>query len=291
MAEDATEQAEKVEKPKTSTGTLTQLYLGLVWLGTTMWAAHATLTGPGGDDGTGAFGAAVSALPGVVAAMLLTSASIASAAGSRFDGPVKRLLAGLGLGLVFGVVAAVAIRLAYGSEKSIMVLAVTVAAASVVGGATAILPTAVLEAGLWATTFVFFAGVIFGVLQPQILNLLGGGPTATGGEQAAALSRFPLIQSVLTGLLAGYFALRPLRSERPARLWYLIGGAFAGALLLAAEALTILGGKSLLDVVNQTALVGLSDSARVKHAVIVLVVGGVVALVAGLATKPAKDDD
>jgi hypothetical protein len=77
-----------------------------------------------------------------------------------------RLLAGLALGTLFGVLAAAGIRFGYGAESSITVFAVIVAEASVLGGALAILPNAVLEAALWATTWAFFAGVIFGVLQP-----------------------------------------------------------------------------------------------------------------------------
>jgi hypothetical protein len=50
----------------------------------------------------------------------------------------------------------------------------------------------VLEVALWATTWVFFAGVIFGVLLPQLSTLLGGGPTADPGAQAAANARSSL---------------------------------------------------------------------------------------------------
>jgi hypothetical protein len=66
----------------TATGTITQLFVGLVWLGTTMYTAHVTITG-GGEIVSGALGAAVRGLPGVVAATLVTGASIGAAAGSR----------------------------------------------------------------------------------------------------------------------------------------------------------------------------------------------------------------
>src|SRR6476659_7064884 len=91
-----------------SSGTGTQLFLGLLWLGTTMWAAHATLAGQS-DTAGGALGSAVSALPDVVAAMVVTSATIASAASSRFAGPGRRFLMGLGAGILFGAIAAAAL--------------------------------------------------------------------------------------------------------------------------------------------------------------------------------------
>src|SRR5262245_49991130 len=97
-------------------GTLTPLYFGLVWLGTTMYAVHATITGRG--NVSGALGAAAGALPSVVAATLVTGASIGAAAGQRFRSAGGRLLAGLALGVLFGLAAAAGIRLAYGDGGS-----------------------------------------------------------------------------------------------------------------------------------------------------------------------------
>jgi hypothetical protein len=96
-----------------------------------------------------------------------------------------------------------------------MVLAITVGAASIVGGALAVLPGEVLKAGLWGTTWVFLAGVIFGVLQPNLVKLLGSGE--------AANTRFVLGQSLVTGLAAASYTLRFLRVERNRVLWYLVG--------------------------------------------------------------------
>lgn len=278
VAQDTTTTA---EAPATGSGTGTQLFMGLIWLGSTMWAAHATITATT-DDLSGPLTTAAAALPGVIAATLLTSASIGQAASSRFPGAGRRLLVGVAAGLLFGVAAAAGIRFGYGTAPSIMVLAITVGVASVLGGAAAMLPNPVLEAALWATTFVFFAGVIFGVLEPQLTALLGGGPTATLGAQTAANIRFTYVQSALTGLLAGVFAFRSLRGQRQAGLWYLVAGALPGLLLLSAEWLTRLGGSSLVSLVNgfapsDPALADLTDAGRLRHAVIVLVVGGIVA--------------
>jgi hypothetical protein len=263
-------------EPVTS-GTLTQLYLGLIWLGTTMYTAHATITGSG-ENVSGALGAAAAALPGVVAATLVTGASIGGAAGPRFRSASGRLIAGLALGTLFGLAVAAGIRYAYGSAPSIMVLAITVGAASILGGALAVLPGEVLAAGLWGTTWVFFAGVIFGVLQPNLVKLLGSGETAT--------TRFVLGQSLVTGLAAAFYTLQFLRVERNRVLGYLVGGALPGLVLLGAEWVTRAAGSAVAQLVHgfrteSPALVGLSDSARLRHALIVLAVGGLVAMLAG----------
>jgi hypothetical protein len=283
----------RTAKPIGGTGTLQEIFVGLVWLATSMYVAHATITG--GGDLSGAFGSAAAALPGVIAATLLTGATIGSAASSRFRPALLRLLVGLGVGLLFGAVAAAAIRFGYGDEPSITVFAITVGAAAVLGGAVAVLPTDVLEAALWATTWVFFAGVIFGVLEPNVVNLLGG-PDADAPAQATATERFSLATSVLTGLIAAYYAFRTLRGERSGKLWFLLAGGLPGLLLVAAELLTRLGGTSLINLVtgftpDDTALAPLSDAGRLRHAAIVLAVGGVIALVSSLFVRPEPASD
>jgi hypothetical protein len=263
-----------------STGTLSEFLVSLIWLATGMYTAHATLT-TSGEGPSGALAAAAEALPGLVAATIVTGASLGHAAGSRFRSTAGRLLAGLGVGLVFGAVSALAIRLAYGDESSIMVLALTVGAASVLGGAAAALPDAVLGAGLWATTWVFFAGVIFGVWQSTWLR-----PDAIP-QQAA-------VQSVVTGLIAAAYASRTLRNEGRGGPWYFVAGALPGLMLLAAEGLTRLGGSSVATIVDglpgeDAVPIELSDAAQLRHALIVLAVGGLLALVASVRHRRAAD--
>ncbi len=285
MAKDTTDP----DNESVATGTVTQLCLGLVWLGTTMYTAHATITGTGKNI-SGALGAAVSALPGLVAATLVTGASIGAAAGPHFRSAGRRLLAGLALGILLGLAAAAGIRFAYGGGASIIGLAITVGAASIVGGALAVLPGKLLKAGLWGTTWVFFAGVIFGVLQPNLVKLLGSGE--------AANTRFVLGQSLVTGLAAASYTLLFLRVERNRVLWYLIGGALPGLVLLGAERLTHAGGSAVAQLVHgfrteSPALVELSDSARLRHALIVLAVGGLIAMLVSalrsLRSRPRRE--
>ena len=271
-------------KDTTDTGTepvatdmLTPLYLGLIWLGATMYTVHATITGSG-ENVSGTLGAAAAALPGVVAATLVTGASIGAAAGPRLRSVGGRLLAGLALGALFGLVAAAGIRWGYGDGASVMVFAITVGAAGVVGGALAVLPGEVLKAGLWAVTWVFVAGLMFGVLQPSLVRLLGGGEDAN--------TRFVLGQSLVTGLAAALYTLRFLPAQRNRVLWYLVGGALPGLVLLGAEWLTRAGGTAVARLVHgfgaqSPPLVELSDSARLRHALIVLAVGGLMATLVG----------
>ena len=255
-----------------TTGSLTQLFLGMVWLGTTMYAAHTTITGRGMN---GALGATVAALPGLVAATLVTGASIGAAAGRRSRGAAGRLLTGLALGTVLGVAAAAGIRFAYGGGTSITMLAITVGAASVVGGALAVLPGEVLKAGLWGATWVFVVGMMFGVLQPNLVRFLGNGEGAN--------TRFVLTESLVTGLAAALSTLRFLRVKRNRVLWYLVGGALPGMVLLGAEWLTRAGGPLVAQLVRgpRTDSAALAEPARLRHALIVLAVGGLVATLLG----------
>ncbi|HCT80546.1 MAG TPA: hypothetical protein DGG94_10630 [Micromonosporaceae bacterium] len=271
--------------PLLGSGTGTQVFLGLLWLGITVWTTHATIT-TSQDGPSGALGSAAEALPGIVATTMVTSASIASAAASRSDRAIFRLLIGLIAGSLFGLIVAYGLRFAYGSEPSISVLAITVGLASVVGGVAAIFPNAVLEAALWAVSWVFFASLILGVLQPQAMKLLGGGPAADVAAQATANTRFIYAAAAIAGWLAGVHAYRSLRTESFALPWYVIAGALPGMILLASEALTTFGGASLVSLVHGFSAddgppADLSSFARVRDALIVLGVGSFVSLIGG----------
>jgi hypothetical protein len=260
-----------------ATGTMAQLCIGLIWLGTTAYTAHAIITGSG-ENVSGALGAAAAALPGVVSASLVTGASIGAAAGRRRRSAGGRVVVGLALGILLGLAAAAGIRFVYGGEESITTLAIAVGAASIVGALLAVLPGEVLKAGLWGTTCVFLAGVIFGVLQPNIETLLGSGE--------AANTRFVVGQSLVTGLAAAVSTLLVLRADGHRVWWYLVGGALPGLVLLGAELLTRAGGSAVAQLVHgfpteSPAMVALSESARLRHALIVLAVGGPIAMLLG----------
>jgi hypothetical protein len=239
-------------------GTIALRFVGLVWLGTTLYAAIA-------GSVSGALGTAAAALPGVVATMLVAGASIGALAGRRGVG--ARLRAGLTVGALVGVALAAGVRLAYGDDASIMVVAIV---AGMAGGALAVLPGAALKAGLWATTWVFLAGVALGTAQPQLVKLVGGGE--------AGNTRILVGQSLVTGLVAALSALR-LAGRRV--VWCLVAGALPGVLLLGGEWLTRAGGAAVVELDRgfrtSSVLVELSDPERLRHGLIVLAVGGLIA--------------
>jgi hypothetical protein len=260
-----------------ATGAIAQLFVGLLWLGSSMYTAHATVTG-GGQNVSEVLSTAAAALPGVVAAMLLAGASIGAVAGQRRRSAGGRLTAGLALGILAGLAAAAGIRFAYGGEAAVTVLAIAVGGASIVGGALAVLPSDVLKAGLWGTTWVFIVGVVCGGLQPNLVKLLGSGE--------AADSRFVVGQSLVTGLVAAFCTLRLLRVQGFRVLWYVVGGALPGLVLLGAEWLTRSGGSAAAELVHgfrtdSPPLIELSESARLRHALIVLAMGGLMAMLVG----------
>ncbi len=273
MARDTTD----AHTQRVATNMFAPLCLGLVWLGATMYTVHATIADRGVNV-SGALESAAAALPGVVAATLVTGASIGAAAAPRFASVRGRLLAGLALGALFGLAATAAIRSAYGDAPSVMALAITVGAASTVGATLAVLPGEVVKTGLWAATWVFLAGLIFGVLQPSLVRLLG--------SDEAANSRFVLGQSLVTGLAAALYTLRYLPPQRHRTLRYLVAGALPGLVLLSAEWLTRAGGAAVAHLVHgyptpSPALVELSEPVRLRHALIVLAVGGLLAGLVG----------
>lgn len=268
------------EAPAASTGTGTEVYLGLLWLGITVFTAYVSIHGVPGASGP--LDAAVTAMPDVISSSLITAASIAGAASSRYAGTFRRLFIGLAAGAAFGVVTAFGVRFAYGAGASVTMLSVTVAVACVLGGSFAMLPGAVLHASLWAMTWVLFAGLILSVLKPNLLTLLGGGPMAAQAAQATAESRFLYLQPVVAGLLAAMHSVRALRPESPALLWYPVAGALSGIYLLATEGLSHLGGRALSRTPDGAAGQALyTDAAKVKYALIVLAVGGVLGLLIG----------
>lgn len=263
------------------------LLFTLIWLAATMWGAHASIVGNAADAAV-ALGTAASSLPVVVAASLLAGAAAGLTAAGRFAtdrGPVGRLVTGLAGAALCGIIAAVVIVFGYGANASVTVLAITVGAAAVLGGAAAALPPRVLVAGIAATLLVFVVSVVINYFQSPLKDLFGAGDTVA--SQKAAAERFAYVQSLVCGLGAGLVAYLMLRRDRPARLWpwYLLAGALPGLILLAAEVATRLGGASLVDLVsNLSALdrsyIDYTNNARLSNALIVGFVGGIVAMIA-----------
>lgn len=262
---------ERTETRRESTGTAQELFLSLLWLGTTMYVAHATLSGAPTPDGV--LGAAREAMPDLILSSLIAGASLSAAAASRFGGALRRLLVGLAVGCAFGLLAAFAMRMVYGTERPITILALTVGLTTIAGGAFAILPGEIVDGGLWSMTWVAFLAVMFPVW------LLG-----LGEDSFLADTR---LQAALMGLVCLY-ALQKLRGERRSWWWYPLAGALPGLLLLSAEFLTRFGDTVLAKLVGGAQPDSPSllepSAEQLRNALIVLAVGSVLCLLSGLRT-------
>ncbi|WP_231928402.1 hypothetical protein [Micromonospora echinaurantiaca] len=285
--------------------------LALGWLAAMLWSTREAINSAAA--GVTAISLSAFALPGVISAALVAGAAFALSGvdllGHRVgERATLRFLAATGAGLLIGLAAAFAINLTYADNATTNVIAGTSAAAAIIGGAVAgarSAPTvgAVVAAALGTLVFV----VAFSRARDPLFDLFGAGDTQESLVNAAKwVSRTEsLLAGVVAGLLAfGYLAWARRRAIRrnpdaPALRWpaYLVAGAGPGLLLLVAEVIIRVGGRSLLDLaaalseadaVAQTSL----GTSRVDNAIWVLFVGALTALIAfGRTLGPAGDDD
>ncbi|WLS46084.1 hypothetical protein Q3V37_01995 [Micromonospora profundi] len=285
--------------------------VALGWLAAMLWSTREAITSSAA--GVTAISLSAFALPGVISAALVAGAATALAFGNLLsrrygDSITLRFVGAIGAGMVVGLAAALAINLTYFDTSTTNVIAGTTAAAAIIGGAVAGARTApavgaVVTAALGTLIFV----VAFSRARDPLFNLFGAGDTQQSLVDAAKwVSR---TESLLAGLLAGLLAFgyltwarrRALRRDpsTAALRWpaYLLAGAGPGLLLLLAEAIIRIGGRSLLDLasalseadaVAQTSL----GTSRVDNGIWVLFVGALTALIAfGRTLGPAPDDD
>ncbi|MFI7593031.1 hypothetical protein [Micromonospora sp. NPDC049359] len=285
--------------------------LALGWLAAMLWSTRQAITSAAA--GITAISLSAFALPGVISAALVAGAATALAFGNLLsrrygDGTTLRFVGAIGAGMVVGLLAALAINLTYFDTSTTNVIAGTTAAAAIIGGAIAGARTApavgaVVTAALGTLVFV----VAFSRARDPLFDLFGAGDTQQSLVDAAKwVSR---TESLLGGLVAGLLAFgyltwarrRALRRDPQTRAlrWpaYLLAGAGPGLLLLLAEVIIRIGGRSLLDLasalseadaVAQTSL----GTSRVDNGIWVLFVGALTALVAfGRTLGPAQIDD
>lgn len=275
------------------------LGLAVLWLAATMWSDHASLKDHAGNAVLFIVLAAI-ALPGLVMATMVAGAAAALAAVRRFASARsawRRLVVALAAGAVCGAIPGAGIAIGYGTSSALLTLVLTVVAASLVGGASAMLRPALVGAGLAATLGVIVTGVLLNLpaVTKALMPLFGGGPTVH--SRLVALERLSLATSLIGGLVAGLVGYAYLRRSAPAAGWpaYLLGGAMAGLYLLASEAVTLVGGARLFDLVA-----GLSDGdryaltyvdgERLTHALIVGFTGAIVATIMIGRTLRRPDD-
>jgi predicted membrane protein len=206
------------------------------------------------------------------------------------------LIAGLIAGAVLGAVSAGLVWYTFGTNAGVTRLAVTVAIASLLGGATAILPRAVHAAALCAMLGTLVLGLLFSRLQTKLMHLFGA--TDTLSSQANASWVLAYLQAAAAGIMAGLFAFWFLRRYGTrAWPWYLLAGALAGLLLLISELVTRTGGASLIDAVRgfsegDRLAVDFEAYARLRNAMIVTFIGGIAAMIAvGRTLRAATADD
>ncbi|MGC4805044.1 hypothetical protein [Micromonospora sp. DT233] len=297
--------------PTRAPGAVVLAALAVGWLAAMLWSTRAAITSA--EAGVTAISLSAFALPGVISAALVAGAAVALAATNLLarrgiDRATLRFVVAVGAGLLVGLVAALVINLTYFDNSTTNVIAGSAAAAAIIGGAVAgagssRVAGAVVTAALGTLIFV----VAFSRARDPLSGLFGAGDTQESLISAAKwVSR---TESLLAGLLAGLLAFGYLTwARRRARRYdpaaqsprwpgYLLAGAGPGLLLLLAEIIIRVGGRSLLDLagalseadaVAQTSL----GTSRIDNGIWVLFVGALTALIAfGRTLGPAPVDD
>lgn len=294
-------------------GAAVLVVLSLAWLAAFLWSSQRAIAA---NSGATALFSAAYALPGVISASLVSGTAMSLIvvnllARRGVDRPWLRFGAAVGAGVLTGLLAALVITVSYRDGSVIKILAGTVAAAAIIGGAVGGFRAPVLGAGVTGALAVFAVDAGFSFFQHQLTSLYGAGETP--GSQLNALTWFSRTVSVAGGLAAGLVVYGYLRwarrrdlargCDQPAHraATYLVAGATPGLILLVTEALVwtaggrivrLAGALSEADQAGQSWLNG----SRLNHALIVLFVGAIVAMIAfgrslGPAKRPADDED
>ncbi|GIJ26989.1 hypothetical protein Vqi01_21510 [Micromonospora qiuiae] len=298
--------AESGGQPARAPGALALLAVG--WLAAMLWSTREAINSA--TAGVTAVSLSAFALPGVISAALVAGAAVGLTAGElmarRRDGVTLRFVAAVAAGLLVGLAAALAIDLGYADNTTTRTIAGTTAAAAIIGGALAGARNgAVVGAVAGSTLGTLLFVVAFSVARDPLFNLFGAGDSQQSLVTAATwVSR---TESLLAGLVAGTLAFgylswarrRAVRDGGSGARWpaYLIAGAGPGLLLLLAEVIIRVGGRSLIDLaaalseadaVAQTSL----GTSRVDNGIWVLFVGALTALITfGRTLAPSPDDE
>jgi hypothetical protein len=262
--------------------------LALAWFGTTLWVLQREIS-TSVTDAVAIASAAISlptvvsaslvagAASGLVAVNLIARAGWTPAASTRWAGALVT-------SIVVGLLGALGVIAGYDGPGS-RVLAGTIAAAAVVGGALAGLrPASVVGAVLSGALAVF--AVQF------VLNYLGAG-VISGASTLAAL-----VAGLVAGLVPFIYLRRVTRRETtesgPLR-WpsYMVTGAGVGIALLVTEVVTRVGGAQVLDAVASLSDYDRAyrvnvDADRLTYTLIVFFVGALATTIAYGRTLPSK---
>ena len=268
--------------------------LAVTWLAATLWSAHATISDFTDGDVYSLTRAAL-VLPVVVTGSLVAGVALGLAVVPRLRLPA--LAVGAGVGLVVGAAVAALMLIGYGTGSALVTFALSVAAASTLGGLVSGLRwPAVVGAALAGTFTWLLIGLLQGILNDQLLNLFGAGETPA--SRVSATSRLLLTVALVGATLAGILAYRYLRARDTGLGWpaYLAAGAGPGLLLLLANLVALGGGarlRALAAMVSDTGGTSMSwtGMAGVNTALVVLFVGAIAAMIAFGRTLKRPDAD
>jgi len=256
--------------------------LGVAWLAATLWSAHATISEFTTGDLVSLTRAAL-ALPIVVTGSLVAGVALGLVLVPL--SPLPRLATGATVGLVVGLAVAALILIGYGTSSALVTFALSLAAASTVGGLISGLRwPEIIGAALAGTLTWLLLGLVKGVFDDKLLDLFGAGDTPA--SRVTATSRLLLTVALVGALAAGLVAYRYLKPRGHGLTWpaYLLAGAGPGLLLLLAN-LVALGGGARLRAIAAT-VDGASTPmtwtglAGVNTALVVLFVGAIAAMIA-----------
>lgn len=285
-------------------GAGTLAVLAVAWLLVMLSSLRQAVGANPGDDALTITRAALE-LPQVISASLVTGVAVGLATGNllgRFAStvltrPVRRLLISGAAGAVTGLAVAVPVLLGYEGLPSIAGISGAIAAAALLGGLLGgIRDRAVVAAGTCGTLAVFVIGLLEQAFQGDLRMLFGAGadPQSVLNASGWVVLTASLVAGATAGAL-GYGYLR--RCGSPQLRWpaYLVAGAMPGLLVLAAEAVTRLGGARLFSLVSASSVsdelvLSYFNAARINRALVVLFVGALVAIfLLGRTLRPQEE--
>jgi hypothetical protein len=243
--------------------------------------------------------------PQLVAATLVAGAAIGLAAVNllgRRARPVleragPRLAVSAAAGLALGTALAVVTTVGYGTLPAVGELSATLAATGVLGGLLAgVRHRAVLAAGVAGALAVFAVRFVAGVFDADLQTLFGARDTAQSVLTASTWVVLSIaVVAGAAGGVTGYVYLR--RGGPPGVGWpgYLMAGAVPGLLALLAEVATQVGGARLFQLLGELSpderlVQEFLTTTRLNHALVVLFVGALVAILLLGRTLPARAD-
>jgi hypothetical protein len=285
--------------------------VALVWLAVMLRSVQESLVS--NDDAALGITEAAFGLPALVSAALVAGAAAGLAVRRvatrlrRTEALVTRLVVAAAAGLVVGAATAAYVVLTYPAGSVRPAIAGTVAAGGVLGGLVAAVRVGALAgAAVTASLVVLGLTVVRELFKAELLDLFGAGETPMSVLDAQRW--VANLTSLVAGLVAGLVAFAYLRGAGrraeaaggTGRLrWpaYLAAGGSVGAMMLATEVITRVGGGRVLALAGSVsesdrAFQDLANASRINSALIVFFVGALTAIILfGRTLRPAPEPE